>query len=135
MQEREVWINCFCFTFCIVLCLWLPLSNALVSIRALLHHLLTLLRSCFGVSCILLLSVSFKVPEYIAHVDKQLNEESERLLHYLDQSTRLLLRYIYTDFTFYQVLKLEEAIKWLQLLYFINVIYNYSLRLILILVI
>ncbi|KAL5004108.1 hypothetical protein ScPMuIL_017564 [Solemya velum] len=28
------------------------------------------------------------VPEYLAHVDKRLNEESERLLHYLDQSTR-----------------------------------------------
>ncbi|CAI9736139.1 cullin-4A-like isoform X1 [Octopus vulgaris] len=28
------------------------------------------------------------VPEYLAHVDKRLNEESERLLHYLDQSTK-----------------------------------------------
>ncbi len=30
----------------------------------------------------------FQVPEYLTHVDKRLNEESERLLHYLDQSTR-----------------------------------------------
>ncbi len=28
------------------------------------------------------------VPAYLAHVDKRLNEESGRLLHYLDQSTR-----------------------------------------------
>ena len=28
------------------------------------------------------------VPAYLAHVDKRLNEESERLLHYLDQATR-----------------------------------------------
>ncbi|KAK2155691.1 hypothetical protein LSH36_233g03014 [Paralvinella palmiformis] len=28
------------------------------------------------------------VPNYLAHVDKRLNEETERLLHYLDQSTR-----------------------------------------------
>ncbi|XP_064638709.1 cullin-4A-like [Lineus longissimus] len=28
------------------------------------------------------------VPEYLAHVDKRLNEESERLLHYLDQTTK-----------------------------------------------
>jgi len=28
------------------------------------------------------------VPNYLGHVDKRLNEESERLLHYLDQSTR-----------------------------------------------
>jgi cullin-4 len=28
------------------------------------------------------------VPEYLGHVDKRINEESERLLHYLDQSTR-----------------------------------------------
>ncbi|GAB6021134.1 Cullin-4B [Chamberlinius hualienensis] len=31
------------------------------------------------------------VPEYLAHVDKRLSEESERLLHYLDQSTKKLL--------------------------------------------
>uniref|UniRef100_T1IZT0 Cullin family profile domain-containing protein n=1 Tax=Strigamia maritima TaxID=126957 RepID=T1IZT0_STRMM len=31
------------------------------------------------------------VPEYLAHVDKRLNEESERLLHYLDQSTKKAL--------------------------------------------
>jgi cullin-4 len=29
-----------------------------------------------------------EVPTYINHVDKRLNEEAERLLHYLDQSTR-----------------------------------------------
>ncbi|ESO98807.1 hypothetical protein LOTGIDRAFT_187016 [Lottia gigantea] len=28
------------------------------------------------------------VPEYLHHVDKRLNEETERLLHYLDQSTK-----------------------------------------------
>ncbi|CAH1781894.1 unnamed protein product [Owenia fusiformis] len=28
------------------------------------------------------------VPEYLGHVEKRLNEESERLLHYLDQSTK-----------------------------------------------
>ncbi|XP_067008215.1 cullin-4A [Anabrus simplex] len=28
------------------------------------------------------------VPEYLAHVDKRLNEESERLIHYLDPSTK-----------------------------------------------
>uniref|UniRef100_A0A1B6CF55 Cullin-4A n=1 Tax=Clastoptera arizonana TaxID=38151 RepID=A0A1B6CF55_9HEMI len=28
------------------------------------------------------------VPEYLHHVDKRLNEENERLLHYLDQSTK-----------------------------------------------
>ena len=28
------------------------------------------------------------VPEYIAHVDKRLNEENGRLMHYLDASTR-----------------------------------------------
>ncbi|XP_046371924.1 cullin-4A-like [Haliotis rufescens] len=31
------------------------------------------------------------VPEYLAHVDKRLNEENERLLHYLDQSTKKAL--------------------------------------------
>lgn len=29
-----------------------------------------------------------EVPEYLAHVDKRLNEESQRLLHYLDHSTK-----------------------------------------------
>ncbi|XP_013419680.1 cullin-4A [Lingula anatina] len=29
-----------------------------------------------------------EVPEYLSHVDKRLNEETERLYHYLDQSTR-----------------------------------------------
>nr|CAG4645372.1 EOG090X01NX [Lynceus sp. MCZ IZ 141354] len=29
-----------------------------------------------------------EVPEYLQHVDKRLNEENERLLHYLDQSTK-----------------------------------------------
>ena len=29
-----------------------------------------------------------QVPEYLAHVDKRLNEENERLLHYLDSSTK-----------------------------------------------
>lgn len=28
------------------------------------------------------------VPEYLAHVDKRLQEENERLLHYLDASTK-----------------------------------------------
>jgi cullin-4 len=28
------------------------------------------------------------VPNYLHHVDRRLNEESERLLHYLDPSTR-----------------------------------------------
>ena len=28
------------------------------------------------------------VPEYLAHVDKRLNEENERLLHYLDPATK-----------------------------------------------
>lgn len=31
------------------------------------------------------------VPEYLRHVDKRLNEENERLLHYLDTSTRVPL--------------------------------------------
>ncbi|XP_014681402.1 PREDICTED: cullin-4A-like [Priapulus caudatus] len=31
------------------------------------------------------------VPEYLMHVDKRLNEETERLLHYLDQSTKKAL--------------------------------------------
>ena len=30
----------------------------------------------------------FQVPEYLLHVEKRLEEESERLLHYLDQSTK-----------------------------------------------
>ena len=30
----------------------------------------------------------FQVPNYLGHVDKRLSEESERLLHYLDMSTR-----------------------------------------------
>ena len=29
-----------------------------------------------------------KVPKYLAHVDRRLKEENDRLLHYLDQSTR-----------------------------------------------
>jgi len=29
-----------------------------------------------------------KVPAYISHVEKRLNEETERMLHYLDQSTK-----------------------------------------------
>jgi hypothetical protein len=29
-----------------------------------------------------------EVPEYLAHVDKRLHEENERLLHYLDHSTK-----------------------------------------------
>lgn len=28
------------------------------------------------------------VPNYLHHIDRRLSEESERLLHYLDQSTR-----------------------------------------------
>lgn len=32
------------------------------------------------------------VPEYLAHVSKRLEEENERLLHYLDSSTKLVLR-------------------------------------------
>lgn len=28
------------------------------------------------------------VPEYLAHVNKRINEENERLLHYLDQCTK-----------------------------------------------
>jgi len=28
------------------------------------------------------------VPEYLVHVDKRLSEENERLLHYLDSSTK-----------------------------------------------
>lgn len=28
------------------------------------------------------------VPEYLAHVDKRLQEENERLLHYLDTTTK-----------------------------------------------
>lgn len=31
------------------------------------------------------------VPEYLRHVDKRLGEENERLLHYLDSSTRVPL--------------------------------------------
>lgn len=31
------------------------------------------------------------VPEYLRHVDKRINEENERLLHYLDSSTRVQL--------------------------------------------
>lgn len=31
------------------------------------------------------------VPEYLAHVDKRLQEENERLLHYLDTSTKYVL--------------------------------------------
>jgi len=30
----------------------------------------------------------FQVPKYLAHVDRRLKEENDRLLHYLDQSTR-----------------------------------------------
>ena len=33
-------------------------------------------------------SVLWQVPAYISHVDKRLNEETERVLHYLDQSTK-----------------------------------------------
>ncbi|XP_065840712.1 cullin-4A-like isoform X2 [Oscarella lobularis] len=33
-------------------------------------------------------SDQFTVPDYLAHVDKRLRQESERVLHYLDQSTR-----------------------------------------------
>jgi len=29
-----------------------------------------------------------EVPEYLAHVDKRLAEENERVLHYLDPGTR-----------------------------------------------
>ena len=29
-----------------------------------------------------------EVPEYLAHVDRRLHEENERLLHYLDHSTK-----------------------------------------------
>lgn len=31
------------------------------------------------------------VPEYLRHVDKRITEENERLLHYLDSSTRVQL--------------------------------------------
>lgn len=31
------------------------------------------------------------VPDYLRHVDKRLNEENERLLHYLDSTTRIPL--------------------------------------------
>lgn len=29
-----------------------------------------------------------EVPEYLTHVDKRINEENERVLHYLDTGTR-----------------------------------------------
>lgn len=29
-----------------------------------------------------------EVPEYLAHVDKRISEENERVLHYLDVGTR-----------------------------------------------
>jgi cullin-4 len=32
-----------------------------------------------------------EVPEYLAHVDKRINEENERVLHYLDTATRYFL--------------------------------------------
>lgn len=38
------------------------------------------------------------VPEYLAHVDKRLQEENERLLHYLDASTKYVF---YTDYKVY----------------------------------
>lgn len=34
------------------------------------------------------------VPEYLAHVSKRLEEENERLLHYLDSSTKYIQRAI-----------------------------------------
>jgi len=36
-----------------------------------------------GITCVV-----WQVPAYISHVDKRLNEETERVLHYLDQSTK-----------------------------------------------
>jgi cullin-4 len=32
-----------------------------------------------------------QIPEYLAHVDRRLRQESDRIFHYLDQSTRLPL--------------------------------------------
>lgn len=34
------------------------------------------------------------VPEYLAHVDKRLQEENERLLHYLDTSTKYAIIFL-----------------------------------------
>ena len=38
--------------------------------------------------------IILQVPEYLLHVEKRLEEESERLLHYLDQSTKYVY-YLY----------------------------------------
>lgn len=35
------------------------------------------------------------VPQYLAHVEKRLREENERLLHYLDPSTKWVLTATY----------------------------------------
>lgn len=34
------------------------------------------------------------VPEYLAHVDKRLQEENDRVLHYLDGGTRCVIYFI-----------------------------------------
>ena len=39
-----------------------------------------------------------EVPEYLAHVDKRLHEESQRLLHYLDNSTKFVFCFLSIEF-------------------------------------
>jgi len=53
-----------------------------------------------------------EVPAYLAHVDKRVNEESERLLHYLDHSTRRPLINCVDDLTLMYTLlsKVKEGL-------------------------
>lgn len=41
------------------------------------------------------LSVELEVPQYLAHINQRLTEEHERIIHYLDNSTKLVKKYIY----------------------------------------
>lgn len=36
------------------------------------------------------LSVELEVPQYLAHINQRLTEEHERIIHYLDNSTKLV---------------------------------------------
>ena len=62
----------------------LPAYLLLLCLAKLIAECLFLPRCCV---IYVMLSVT-QVPEYLMHVDKRLNEENERLLHYLDSTTK-----------------------------------------------
>ena len=63
------------------------LSDLQIYEEAFEHHFLSATDQLYAAEGQRLMETS-NVPNYLHHIDRRFNEESERLLHYLDQSTR-----------------------------------------------